>query len=99
MFDRRRREFIFALGAAAAVWPLAARAQQSKIPVLGFLCSACAAGYASNVAVLRKGLDEAGYIEKRNLLIEYRWADFHYDRLPARSSLRVAGYFCLGATL
>src|ERR1700730_8344778 len=90
MFDRRRREVIFALGAAAAVWPLAARAQQSKIPVLGFLCSASAAGYASNVAVLRQGLDEAGYIEKRNLLTDYRWAHFHYDRLPALAAELVA---------
>jgi putative ABC transport system substrate-binding protein len=53
------------------------------MPVLGFLCSASAAGYASSVAALGKGLDEAGYVEKRNLLVEYRWADFHYDRLPA----------------
>src|SRR5215813_4537973 len=53
------------------------------MPVLGFLGSASAAGYASSVAALRKGLDEAGYVEKRNLLVEYRWADFHYDRLPA----------------
>jgi putative ABC transport system substrate-binding protein len=78
----RRREFITFLAGTAA-WPLAARAQQSKMPVLGFLGSASAAGYASSVAALRKGLDEAGYVEKRNLLIEYRWADFHYDRLPA----------------
>jgi putative tryptophan/tyrosine transport system substrate-binding protein len=77
-----RRELIGALGGAAA-WPFAARAQQSKMPVLGFLCSASAAGYASSVAALGKGLDEAGYVEKRNLLVEYRWADFHYDRLPA----------------
>ena len=77
-----RRELIGALGGAAA-WPLAARAQQSKMPVLGYLCSASAAGYASSVAALGKGLAEAGYVEKRNLLVEYRWADFHYDRLPA----------------
>jgi len=77
-----RRELIGALGGAAA-WPLAARAQQSKMPVLGYLCSASAAGYASSVAALGKGLAEAGYVEKRNLLVKYRWADFHYDRLPA----------------
>jgi putative tryptophan/tyrosine transport system substrate-binding protein len=79
----KRREFILALGGATAIWPLCASAQQSKMPVLGFLGSASAAGYANTVAALRKGLDEAGYVEKRNLLVEYRWADFHYDRLPA----------------
>ena len=79
----KRREFITLLGGTAAAWPLTANAQQSKMPVLGFLCSASAAGYASNVAALGKGLNEAGYVEKRNLLVEYRWADFHYDRLPA----------------
>jgi putative ABC transport system substrate-binding protein len=79
----KRREFILALGGATAIWPLCASAQQSKMPVLGFLGSASAAGYANIVAALRKGLDEAGYVEKRNLLVEYRWADFHYDRLPA----------------
>jgi putative tryptophan/tyrosine transport system substrate-binding protein len=83
MFGMRRREFITLLGGAAAVWPLGTSAQQSKMPVLGFLGSASAAGYASNVAAVRKGLEEAGYVEKRNLLIEYRWADFHYERLPA----------------
>ena len=79
----RRRHVITLLGGAAVAWPLGASAQQSKMPVLGFLGSASAAGYASSVAALRKGLDEAGYVEKRNLLVEYRWADFHYDRLPA----------------
>jgi putative ABC transport system substrate-binding protein len=83
MLPMKRREFITLLGGTAAAWPLTANAQQSKMPVLGYLCSASAAGYASNVAALGKGLNEAGYVEKRNFLVEYRWADFHYDRLPA----------------
>jgi putative ABC transport system substrate-binding protein len=83
MSGMRRRHFITLLGGAAVVWPLRASAQQSKMPLLGYLCSASAAGYANNVAALRRGLEEAGYVEKRNLLVEYRWADFHYDRLPA----------------
>jgi putative ABC transport system substrate-binding protein len=78
----KRRAFI-TLFAGAAAWPLGANAQQSRMPILGFLGSASASGYASTVAAVHKGLNEAGFVEKRNLLVEYRWADFHYDRLPA----------------
>ena len=78
-----RRKFLAALGGAAAAWPLAARAQQSRMPVLGFLTSASAVGYAGVIAAVHKGLNEAGFLEKRNLSIEYRWADYHYERLPA----------------
>ena len=78
----RRREFIAALGGAAA-WPLVARAQQSRMPVLGFLASASEAAYTTTIAAVRRGLNEAGYVEKQNLLIEYRWANFQYERLPA----------------
>jgi putative tryptophan/tyrosine transport system substrate-binding protein len=78
----RRREFIAGLGSAAA-WPLVARAQQSGVPVLGFLASASEAGYTGTIASVRRGLNEAGYVEKRNLVIEYRWANFQYERLPA----------------
>jgi putative tryptophan/tyrosine transport system substrate-binding protein len=78
----RRREFIAGLGGAAA-WPVAAGAQQSRVPVVGFLASASEAAYAPTIAAVRSGLNEAGYVEKRNLLIEYRWANFQYERLPA----------------
>jgi putative ABC transport system substrate-binding protein len=83
MFGMRRREFISLIGGAAAAWPVSAGAQQSRMPVLGFLGSAAQADYETTTAAVRRGLNEAGYVEKRNLLIEYRWANFQYERLPA----------------
>ena len=78
----RRREFIWLLGGGAVAWPLAARAQQPAVPVVGFLRSTTAAGSVHLVAAFRQGLNEAGFIEGQNVAIEYRFADDRLDRLP-----------------
>jgi putative tryptophan/tyrosine transport system substrate-binding protein len=78
-----RREFIITLSGAAVAWPVASHAQQPALPVIGYLHSGSLAPYAHLVAAFHQSLKETGYIEGRHIAIEYRWAEGHYDRLPA----------------
>ena len=95
----KRREFIIAVG-GAAMWPLAARAQQAAMPVIGFLSSRSPGESAGLVAAFRDGLGEAGFVEGQNVIIAFRWAEGHYDRLPTLAAelvqLRVAVLFTAG---
>jgi putative tryptophan/tyrosine transport system substrate-binding protein len=77
-----RREFLVMLGAAALVWPFGARAQQPAIPVVGFVGSTSLGPLRDAVTAFHRGLTETGYVEGRNVAIEYRWAEGQYDRLP-----------------
>jgi putative tryptophan/tyrosine transport system substrate-binding protein len=78
----RRRDFIKSIAGSAA-WPLAAHAQQSRIPVIGFLSSVSAGSFGQLVDAFRRGLNETGFVEGQNVTIDYRWAEGHFDRLPA----------------
>jgi putative ABC transport system substrate-binding protein len=79
----KRREFITLLGSAAATWPLAARAQQRTMPVIGFINPGSAGASPENIDGLARGLAEIGFIDRRNVAIDYRWAEGHYERLPS----------------
>jgi putative ABC transport system substrate-binding protein len=83
MSDMKRRQFITLLGGAAVAWPVAARAQQQPLPVVGFLRSTTATSAAHLVAAFRQGLNEMGFVEGQSIAVDYRWADNQNDRLSA----------------
>src|SRR5579864_541932 len=96
----RRRKFIMLLGGTVTAWPFFARAQQQAMSMIGFVSSRSPGESASVVAAFRQGLGEAGFVEGKNLTVAFRWAEGHYDRLPALVGelvdLRVAALFAAG---
>jgi hypothetical protein len=86
----RRRELLQLVGGTALAWPLAVRAQQQAVPVVGYLGSASPGPYAPYVAAFHQGLAETGYADGRNVTMEYRWADARYEQLPALAADLVA---------
>jgi len=79
----QRRRFITLVGGTVIAWPLAGRAQQRALPIIGFLSSAAPGPFKQLVEAFQRGLNEKGFIEGQNATIEYRWAEGHFDRLPA----------------
>jgi putative ABC transport system substrate-binding protein len=86
VIDIGRRQFLSALGGAAATWSLTASAQQSALPVVGVINGGSADALARYVAAFRKGLNETGFVEGQNVTVEYHWLEGQYDRLPALSA-------------
>jgi putative ABC transport system substrate-binding protein len=95
----RRREFIVALGGAAVAWPLPARAQQSAMPIVGFVTGRSPEESARLGAAFRKGLNETGYVEGQNVMVEYHWLEGQYDRLPSLMADLVGRRVAVIATL